>query len=111
MYFLLKTLITALVVAGVSEIARRYTLVAALIASLPLTSILAFIWLYRDTQDVAKVSDLSYSILWLIVPSALFFVALPLLLHAGVKFYPALAAACAIMMAGYGVFTLVKNQF
>ncbi len=52
MYFFLKTLITALIVAGVSELAKQYSLFAAAIASLPLTSILAFIWLYEDTKDI-----------------------------------------------------------
>lgn len=54
MYFLIKTLITALIVAAVSELARRYTVWAALLASLPLTSILAFIWVYWDTKDRVK---------------------------------------------------------
>lgn len=109
MYFALKILITALVVAGVSELARRYSLLAAILASLPLTSVLAMIWLYRDTQDAAKVSELSYGILWLIVPSLIFFIALPWLLQHGVKFYPALLGASAAMLAGYGGFLYLKK--
>jgi len=108
-YFWLKTLITALVVAGVSELARRYSLLAALLASLPLTSILAMIWLYQDTHDVAKISALSTSILWMIIPSLLFFVLLPLLLQYGIKFYPATLIACATMAAGYGIFVYLKS--
>ncbi len=110
MYFLLKTLITALIVAAVSELARRYSLFAAAIASLPLTSILAMMWLYHDTQDAAKVSALSHDILWLVAPSLIFFLALPLLLQAGLKFYPALAASCVIMSAGYGVVMFLKSK-
>ena len=110
MYFLLKTVITALIVAAVSELARRYSLFAAAIASLPLTSILAMMWLYHDTQDAAKVSALSHDILWLVAPSLIFFLALPLLLQAGLKFYPALAASCVIMSAGYGVVMFLKSK-
>ncbi len=111
MYFLLKTIITALIVASVSELARRYSLFAAAIASLPLTSILALIWLYEDTKDVSKIAALSHDILWLVAPSLLFFIALPLLIQAGLKFYPALAASCVIMSASYGLFMLLKSRF
>ena len=104
MYLLLKTLLTALVVAATSEVARRSSLFAAVIASLPLTSILAFIWLYYDTRDIQKVSELSISILWLVIPSLIFFIVFPVCVKAGLSFVPALIAACVLMSAGYGVF-------
>ena len=78
MYFTLKVLITALIVAGVSELSRRHTLMAAALASLPLTSILAFIWTYYETRDLKAVVELSGSIFWLVIPSLLFFVMFPL---------------------------------
>lgn len=110
MYFMLKTLITTLVVVGISELARRYSLLAAALASLPLTSILAFIWIYYDTKDVQKVAELSYSILWLVIPSLLFFIMFPLLVKFGFKFAPALLLSCVIMSAGYGLFIYLKKM-
>lgn len=109
MYFLIKVLITALVVATVSEVARRYSLFAAAIASLPLTSILAMIWLYRDTGDLQKIIEHCHGILWLIAPSLVFFIALPFLLQQGVRFYPALIIACVTMSAAYGMFIGVRK--
>lgn len=111
MYFLLKTLITALVVAAVSELARRYSLLAAALASLPLTSILAFIWIYYDTKDVQKVAELSWSVMWLVIPSLLFFIMFPLFVKAGFKFAPALILSCVVMSAGYGLFIYLKKYF
>ena len=110
-YFFLKTFITALVVAGVSEISRRYSLVAAALASLPLTSILAFIWIYNDTRDTQKIIELSYSIFWLVLPSMLFFILLPLFLKEGMKFPLALALASVCMAGGYAVFMYAKSRF
>ena len=55
MYFFLKTIISAIIIVAVSEIAKKYTWTAAIIVSLPLTSLLAFIWLYWDTKDYQKV--------------------------------------------------------
>jgi len=55
---------------------------AAGLASLPLTLLLAFIWLYLGAGSAQRVADLSQSILWLALPSLTLFVALPLLLRA-----------------------------
>jgi hypothetical protein len=85
-YFLVKTFITAIIIAGISELTRRYTLWAALLASLPLTSILAFIWVYVEQKDQQKIIELSYSVFWLVIPSLVFFLALPLLLKQGFSF-------------------------
>ena len=63
MYTLIKIIFTALIVVAISEIAKRSTLIAGIAASIPLTSLLAFIWLYFDTQDPSAVRDLSRNIL------------------------------------------------
>jgi hypothetical protein len=88
-------------VAAASEVARRSSLFAAVLVSLPLTSILAAIWLYRDTRDTDEVADLAWSILWVLVPSVAFFVVLPVSLRRGVAFWPALGLACAVTAAAY----------
>ena len=80
MYLILKTLISASIIVIVSEIAKKYTWSAAIIISIPLTSLLAFIWLYYDTKDVQKVIDLSLSTIVMNVPSIIFFIVLPIML-------------------------------
>ena len=109
MNFLIKVLIPALVIAGGATLARRYTIAAALLASLPLTSLLAIIWLYADTRDTGKVITLTYSILWAVLPSLLFFIALPLFLRI-LSFVPALLAACAVTVAGYGLYVVILGR-
>lgn len=110
MYFLIKTIITALVIAGISELAKRWTPVAAILASLPLTSILAMIWLYHDTHDSAKIIELSNGIFWAVLPSLLFFIALPLLLKAGLKFGLGMILASAIMFVGYTIYVALIRK-
>ncbi len=102
-YFLVKTLITALIVAAISELARRYSLFAAALASLPLVSILAFVWIYVDTKDTQKLIDMSHDIFWLVLPSLAFFLIFPLLLKHGMAFSLALLIACASMSALYAM--------
>jgi hypothetical protein len=101
MYLVVKALLSGIVIAVASEAARRWTLVGAVIISLPLTSILALAWLYWDTRDGQQVIDLSWSILWVVVPSLAFFIALPLLMRAGLAFLPAVVLACAITALAY----------
>lgn len=100
MYLLLKALLSGAIVAAASELARRSSLLGAVLVSLPLLSILAAVWLYRDTQDTSEVAELSWSILWLIPPSLVFFVVLPLALRS-LDFWPSLALACAATAVGY----------
>lgn len=99
--FLIKVLLTALLVVAIAEIAKRSALMGALLASLPLTSLLAIVWLYADTGDVGRVADLARSSLWLVLPSLALFLVLPAMLKAGWGFWPSLAAGCAASAAGY----------
>lgn len=101
MYLLLKALLSGAVIAVASEVARRSTLLGAVLISLPLTAILAAIWLYRDTRDTEEVAALSWSILWVIVPSLVFFVVLPLALRSGLVFWAAMLLACVATAVGY----------
>lgn len=110
MQFLIKVLLSALIIAGVSELGRRYSLFAAILASLPLTSILAISWLYYDTRDTGKVIELTQSIFWVVLPSLIFFLVLPLLLRAGVSFVPALLISSAVMGLSYWLYTLLLGQ-
>jgi hypothetical protein len=101
--YALKVLISAVIVVAVSELAKRSTLIGALVASLPLTSLLAFVWLYWDTGDSVRVASLSTGIFWLVLPSLVLFLALPLFLRLGWTFWLSLLAASALTVASYGV--------
>ena len=110
-YTILKFVISAAVLVAVSELSKRSSLVGGLLASLPLTSLLAFIWLWRDTHDSGKIAALSTSIFWLVLPSLVLFIVLPVLLKRGVTFYPALGAAVVVMLAGYGGMVFALGKF
>lgn len=69
LYAALKVLLTAVLVVAISEAAKRSTLLGGILASLPLTSLLAFIWVYGETGDTAKIANLSVSIFWYVLPS------------------------------------------
>ncbi|GAA4027581.1 hypothetical protein GCM10022281_02830 [Sphingomonas rosea] len=99
--FLAKAGIAGLLAAAVAEIARRSPGWGGLLASLPLTSLMACTLLYWDTGDTAKVADLSNGIMWFIVPSLPLFLVLPVLLRSGMNFWLALGLVIAGTMALY----------
>jgi hypothetical protein len=109
-YFAIKAGLSGLIVAAVSEVARRFPGWGGLIASLPLVSILAMIWLYRDSGDTEKVAALSSSALWFFIPSVPMFVAIPLLLRAGVGFWPTMAIAISGTLALYAGFFWIASR-
>lgn len=111
LYYSIKILLSAFVIVAVSEIAKRSSMLGALLASLPLTSVLAFVWLYLDTGDVHKVSALSSDIFWLVLPTLPMFLLLPLLLKMGWDFWLSLAAVILVTAAGYGLMLLAFKQF
>ena len=104
--YALKILLSAAVLVAVSEVAKRSSFWAAALASLPLTSLLAFVWLYIDTGDVKQVMSLSNNIFWLVIPSLVLFIALPLLLRSGVNFWLSLSLASVATAISY--FGMVK---
>ena len=106
-YFILKALISGLIVAAVSEIARRSPSLGALVVSLPLVSILGMMWLWRDTHDAARLAAHAQSTFWFVLPSLPMFLLIPLLLRRGVSFWPALLAGCVLTTGLYLLMTWI----
>jgi predicted membrane protein len=97
----LKGTIAGIIVAAALWAQERSTALAAILVSLPLTSIIALSVLWVDTGSRDEVSDLSWAILLVVLPSVVLFVALPLLLRTGMGFWVAMPLACATMAAAY----------
>ncbi|KCZ96728.1 hypothetical protein HPO_18425 [Hyphomonas polymorpha PS728] len=101
-YFILKAALSGVLIALISEVARRFPGFGGLIASLPLISLMAIIWLWRDTGgDIAQVASHARATLWYVVPSLPFFLILPALMEKGVNFWVSLAVASVITIGLY----------
>ena len=94
-YLAIKALVSGILVAAASEFARRSPGVGGLIVSLPLVSLLTFIWLWQDTRDSERVAELAQGAFWFFLPSMPMFLALPAMLRSGVPFWAAFALAIA----------------
>ena len=111
LYYCLKLALSAAIIVAVSELAKRQPAWAGALASLPLVSMLAMLWLYVDTRSPQQVADLSLSIFWLVLPSLVLFLALPLLLRQGLAFGASFLLAVLAMLAAYGLMLLALRQF
>ena len=103
LYLFIKAAISGAIVAAVSEIARRYPGWGGLLASLPLTSLLAMLWLWRDSGDAERVAELSVSTIWFFIPSVPLFIALPWLIRSGVGFWAAMGIVVVGTLALYAI--------
>ena len=103
LYLVIKAAVSGVIVAAVSEIARRYPGWGGLVASLPLTSLLAMIWLFRDTHEPERVAELSVSTIWFFIPSIPLFIALPALIRSGMGFWPSMAIIIGGTLALYAL--------
>lgn len=108
--YISKIIITTLMVILISEVARRSSFVGALIASLPVVSILSLVWLYKETQDIHQVVTLSINIFWLVIPSLAFFLVLPFLIHLNWGFYPSLFCASLVTITCYFLTILILDN-
>lgn len=101
MYFAIKTLISALVIAGVTQLSEKTTVGAALLKSLPLTSFLVFFFMKYEGRTDQEIARMSWDILWLVIPSLSLFVVLPILLGRGWGFGISLSIATVVMIGSY----------
>ena len=101
LYLLVKAIVSAIIIVIVSETARRNPDAGALIASLPLISVLGMIWLWRDTHDPVRMAAHAGATFWYVIPSLPMFLLIPTLLKRGVGFWPALVAGCILTMLLY----------
>ena len=108
-YYITKVVVSAFLIVAISEIAKRNSLIGAILASVPLISIIAIIWLYLETGDIAKISVLAANIFWFVLPSLAFFITLPILLKMGLHFYWSLSlSVCVTVICYYAMLLALK---
>ncbi|HVI53555.1 MAG TPA: DUF3147 family protein [Luteibacter sp.] len=111
MYWIItKYLITAAVVVAVSEVAKRSDRLGALLASLPLVTLLALTWLYVEKQPTEKIANHAWYTFWYVVPTLPMFLAFPFLLGR-FGFWPALGLSAVITVVCFAAFAVCVKPF
>ena len=109
-FYILKILITALIVVVASEIAKEKSLLAGLLVSLPTITVLTLIWLYWDTHDLQKVKDLTNNTLLMILPSLTFFIFFPILINFEINVLSMILASI-LTAISYWIYTIFLFKF
>lgn len=110
-YLLVKAALSGIIIAIVSEVARRSPAFGALIVSLPLVSLLGILWLWRDTGDVQRIADHMQATFWYVIPSLPMFLMVPILLRSGVGFWWSLGVGCGLTVLLYFMTVLAAARF
>ena len=110
-YFIFKAMVSGLLIAAISEIGRRSAGFAALVASLPLISLIGMIWLWRDTGDAQRLADHSMATMFYVIPSLPMFALIPVMLRSGFGFWSSLLAGCVLTVLLYLALVLIAARF
>jgi hypothetical protein len=100
-YYIIKLFLSAGVIVTVTEIAKRNNAAASIIHSLPLTSLLAFIWLYVETKDAGLIGRHAYGTFWFVLPTLPMFLLMPWLIKKLGGFWPALGVGVVLSFLLY----------
>lgn len=111
LYLALKAALSGVLIAIASTLAKRYPGVGALVASLPLVSVLGMIWLWQEKPDVENMAAHAGATFWYVLPSLPMFLLIPALLRHGVGFWLALSAGCALTVTLYVAMTWLGPRF
>ena len=111
LYLAIKAALSGILIAAISEVAKRYPGFGGLIASLPLVSVLGMIWLWHDTGDRVRLAAHAEATFWYVLPSLPMFLLIPALLRHGVGFWVSLAAGCVLTILLYLAVVAIAARF
>ncbi len=109
-WIITKYALTAAIVVLVSEVAKRSDKLGSFLASLPLVTLLALIWLYIEKQPTEKIANHAWYTFWYVIPTLPMFLVFPLLLSRW-GFWPALGVCALLTIVLFGLFGLVAERF
>ena len=117
LFDLIKVLITAVVILFVTKIQIVSDKLSALLIALPLTSIVAMLWMRHEkgvtdvSERVSKIGDHAYYTFWFVLPTMPMFLVLPWMLRKGWGFYTALGLNCLMTAALFWLTVVICKQF
>ena len=107
-----KSLLTAIIIFSIAQVSERSTLMAAVLASIPIVSVLSMMMMCHEGQTALEISAFARDIVWLLIPSLLMFIVMPWLIESrSWEFYPALAAGLACTVSGYFLMVQAMEKF
>ncbi len=111
MFLLFKTIVSGLIIALASTVAKRFPLLGAILVSIPLTSLLTALWLHVETGDNQKIASFLGNVFWAHLPTLIFFVVTPYMLRNGYEFWISLIIGMAITTVTFFIYARILREF
>ena len=106
-----KIFLSALVIVVVNKVQLFNDRLSALLIALPLTSLVALLWMHHAGQTTERLANHAEGTFWFVLPTLPMFLIFPWMLRNHWGFWPALAANCAITTALFWVTVVVLRRF
>ncbi len=106
-----KVLLTALIILFVTKIQVFSDKLSALLIALPLTSILAMVWMWQGNESTARIAGHAEGTFWFVLPTLPMFLILPWMLRQGWSFWTALGANCVLTAIFFWLMVAVLRKF
>ena len=100
LFFLVKVVISGILIAVISSLAKTFPKWAALLTALPLVTFLSLIWIYMETKDLALLETYTKDVLIWVLPSLLFLIAAIYLFRARIPFLLTMGISTVALFAG-----------
>lgn len=106
-----KILLTAVIILFVNKIQLFSDRLSALLIALPLTSLLAMIWMWHGGQSSSRIAGHAEGTFWFVLPSLPMFLILPWMLRNGWSFWAALGANCILTTGFFWITVILLRKF
>lgn len=106
-----KVLLTAVIILAVNKIQLFNDRLSALLISLPLTSILAMIWMHQGRQSPERIANHAEGTFWFVLPTLPMFLVFPWMLRNGWGFWTTLIANCLLTAALFWLMVFTLRRF
>jgi|SRR3989338_3922627 len=103
-FFIVKVIISGLLIAVISSVAKTFPKWAALLTALPMMTFLSLIWIYLETKDLALLETYTKDVLIWVLPSFLFLIAAIYLFRAKVPFLITMGLSTGALFIGVLIF-------
>ena len=106
-----KVVVTALIILFVNKIQLVSDRMSALLIALPLTSLIAMIWMHQAGQSSQRIANHAEGTFWFVLPTLPMFLIFPWMLRQGWGFGASLAANCAITIGLFWLTVVILKRF
>lgn len=106
-----KLLLSAAVIVIVTRVQEFSDRLSALLIALPLTSLLAMVWMHGGGQPPQRIANHAESTFWFVLPTLPMFLILPWMLRHGWGFWAALVVNCLLTIGFFWVTVVLLRRF